>query len=148
MHSPTRVLFVCDGSAARSQMAEGLLRTLGGSGFEVHSAGLVPEGLHPLAIEVMKEIDIDISGQGVHHLNDFEEVQFDYVISLCDEARESCLAFPRDGHNLHWQSDDPTEAPASGQASEEATLAAFRRTRDQLRQQIGQWLPEVPPSKG
>lgn len=139
MHHPIRVLFVCDGGSARSQMAEALLRTLGGKDFEVRSAGLEPEALNPLASKVMQEIGIPVAGQHVNHINDYEAIQFDYVITLCDQARDSCLAFPRDIDNLHWSCPDPTEA----QGSEEKRLVAFRNARDHIRKQIEIWIPEA-----
>jgi arsenate reductase len=131
MSQPLRVLFVCDGNAARSQMAAGLLRHLGGSAFEVYSAALEAAAPQPQAIAAMQEIGIDIAGQPTPHIDEYEALQFDYVISLCEEAKESCLAFPRDRENLHWQCDAPDPA------------AAFRLVRDQLRRQIEQWLPTV-----
>lgn len=139
MQKPKHVLFVCDGNATRSRMAEGLLRALGGGGFEVYSAGLEPGTPHPQAIAALAETDIDITGRPIPHLDDYEDIQFDFVITLCEEARESCLAFPRDREILHWKCDDPTEV----QGSAKAVLTAFRRARDQLREQIEAWLPEA-----
>ncbi|TCS71742.1 arsenate reductase [Sulfuritortus calidifontis] len=136
MPTPQRVLFLCDGNAARSQMAEGLLRALGGPGFEVHSAGLEPRPLHPLAVEAMAEAGIDIAGQRSKHLNEFLDTRFDRVITLCDRTRESCPDFPRDNETLHWAIDDPTAAPGT-QAEQ---LAAFRRARDAIRREIERWL--------
>ena len=131
MAHPLRVLFVCDGSVARSQMAAGLLRHLGGNDFEVYSAGLEAAAPQPQAIAAMQEIGIDIASLPTPHIDDYEALQFDYVISLCEEAKESCLAFPRDRENLHWQCDVPNSAVAYGQV------------RDQLRRRIEQWLPTV-----
>lgn len=137
MHNPLRVLFMCDGNAARSQMAEGLLRSLGGNSFEVHSAGLEPRPLNPIAVNVMSEVDIDISTQRSKHLNEHLDTQFDYVITLCDRTRESCPDFPRDNEVLHWSIDDPTLA----QGTEEEKLAIFRHVRDQIRALLERWIP-------
>jgi arsenate reductase len=136
MHEAIRVLFVCDGGSARSRMAEAMLRAAGGDRFEVRSAGLEVEALSPLAAEVMHEIDINLTGTPTHLLNDFEDTQFDYVISLCDEAKASCLSFPRDAHNLHWTCPDPTLA----QGTHQERLAAYRRARDDLKRQLESWL--------
>lgn len=135
MHHPIRVLFVCDGGASRSLMAEALLNAQRDGHFEVHSAGLDPEVPAAAAIEAMREIGIELPASPVHYLNDFEQQQFDYLITLCDEAKESCIAFQRDGHNLHWSCPDPGEAPGTA----EELLDAYRALRDRLRQQIGEW---------
>src|SRR5574340_935576 len=95
-HYPVRVLFLCTGNSARSQMAEGLLRSMGGQDFEVRSAGLEPKELNPLAVKAMAESNIDISSQRSKHLNEYLDIQFDYVITVCDRARDSCPTFPRD----------------------------------------------------
>lgn len=139
MNHPIRVLFLCDGNADRSQMAEGLLRALGGKRFEAYSAGIEPAGLSPFAVAVMGEIGIDISAHSSKDLNVFEDRQFDYVVTLCQSARDSCIAFPRDAHNLHWQCRDPSEA--RGNTSER--MEAYRAARDELRSMIGQWLEEI-----
>ena len=139
MHYPVRVMFLCTGNSARSQMAEGLLRSMGGKDFEVYSAGLEPQGLNPLAVKAMAEINIDISGQRSKHLNEFQEIQFDYMITVCDRARESCPSFPRDSENIHWSYDDPVEA----QGSEEDKLAVFRRVRKEISQRLSIWIPAV-----
>lgn len=136
MHIPIRVLFLSDGNSARSQMAEALLRSVGGDRFAVHSAGLSePQSLHPLAVQVMAEIDLDISGQRGKHLNEYLDTQFDYIITLCDRAKESCPDFPRDNETLHWHLDDPTEA----RGSDAEKLLVFRRVRDELRSDMERW---------
>ena len=135
MHTPVRVLFLCDANAARSQMAEALLRKTGGKAFEVHSAGLDPQPLHPLAVKVMQEIDVDITGQRSKHLNEYMDTQFDYVITLCDQVKSSCAAFMRDNVTEHWQSEDPLEA----KGTDEQKLAVFRRVRDEIRQKVEVW---------
>jgi len=120
-------------------MAEALLRGMGGGGFEVHSAGIEEEVLSPLAVEAMHEIGIEAGSGPTQALNDFEDLQFDYVISLCDEVKSACLSFPRDAHNLHWSCPDPTLE----EGTRDEQLAAFRRTREQLQQQLKDWLAEM-----
>ena len=137
MHTPVRVLFLSDSNSARTQMAEALLRSLGSNRYDVHSAGLdEPAPLHPLAIQVMAEVGLDISGQRSKHLNDYLDTQFDHVITLCDRARVVCPDFARDSETLHWQVDDPAAAPGT----DAARLAAFRRVRDELRQSLEDWI--------
>lgn len=136
MHTPVRVLFLCDANAARSQMAEALLRKIGGKSFEVHSAGLDPQPLHPLTVKVMQEIDVDMAGQCSKHLNEYMDTQFDYVITLCDQVKSSCAAFMRDNVTEHWQSEDPLEA----QGTDEQKLVVFRRVRDEIRQKVDAWV--------
>ncbi len=139
MHTPIRVLFLCDANAARSQMAEVLLRKIGGKAFEVHSAGLDPQPLHPLAVKVMQEIDVDMEGQRSKHLNEYMDTQFDYVITLCYQVKSSCAAFMRDNVTEHWQSEDPLEA----KGSDEQKLAVFRRVRDEIRQKVEAWAGKI-----
>jgi len=141
MHTPVRVLFLCDANSARSQMAEALLRKVGGNAFGVHSAGLDPKPLHPFAVKVMREIDLDIADQQSKHLNEFMDTQFDYVITLCDQVRSSCAAFMRDNVTEHWQCEDPLEA----KGSDEQKLAVFRRVRDEIRQKVETWVGKIRP---
>ncbi|HZO99799.1 MAG TPA: arsenate reductase ArsC [Terriglobia bacterium] len=122
-----RVLILCTGNSARSQMAEGWLRHLAGDRFEVASAGTRPVGLNPNAVQVMAEVGIDISGHRSKSVDDFSGQQFDYVITVCDSARESCPVFPAPGKRLHHNFEDPAPAPAGEQ------LAVFRKVRDQIR---------------
>lgn len=138
-HYPVRVLFLCTGNSARSQMAEGLLRSMGGQDFEVRSAGFEPRELNPLAVKAMAESNIDISSQHSKHLNEYLDIQFDYVITVCDRVLDSCPTFPRDSENIHWGYDDPTAA----QGTEEEKLAVFRRVRDEIRQHLVTWVPAV-----
>jgi arsenate reductase len=121
-------------------MAEGLLRHDGGSAFEVSSAGTKPSHLCPEAIAVMKEIGIDISGHRSKSVDEFAGQPFDYVITVCDNAKESCPVFPAPTKRIHWS----LEAPAAVQGSEEKRLAEFRRVRDQLRSLLGQFAQEKP----
>jgi len=136
----TRVLFLCTHNSARSQMAEGLLRALGGEDFEVHSAGTIATRLRPEAIQVMAEVGVDIRGQISKTLDRYAGQAFDYVITVCDSANESCPAFPGARHRLHWSIQDP----AAADGDEQARLAAFRKARDELRSQI-QPLIELEP---
>ena len=137
MHRRVRILFLSDSNSARTQMAEALLRSLGSNRYDVHSAGLdEPAPLHPLAIQVMAEVGLDISGQRSKHLNDYLDTQFDHVITLCDRARVVCPDFARDSETLHWQVDDPAAAPGT----DAERLAAFRRVRDELRQSLEDWI--------
>ena len=120
-----RVLFLCTGNSCRSQMAEGLLRHLAGDRFEALSAGTRPAGLNPGAIEVMREIGIDISTHRSRHVDEFVAQEFDWVITVCDSARETCPVFPGAAARLHWSFDDP--AAATGSVQERR--AVFRRRR-------------------
>jgi len=128
-----RVLFVCTHNSARSQMAEGLLRRLGGDRFEVHSAGTEATRVRPLAIAAMRELGIDISTQTSKTLDPYVDQLFDYVITVCDDANESCPIFPNATHRLHWSLPDPSKA--TGTKAEQ--LAVYRQVRDDLRARIG-----------
>jgi len=125
----TRVLVLCTGNSARSQMAEGLLRHDAGERFEVASAGTKASFVRPEAIAVMREVGIDISGHRSKNVDEFDGQKFDYVITVCDNARENCPVFFGAAQRLHHDFEDP--AAATG--SEEERLAVFRRVRDQLR---------------
>lgn len=124
-----RVLILCTGNSARSQMAEGLLKHLAGDRFEVHSAGTNPGSVRPEAIAVMKEIGIDIAGNRSKHVDEFGGEAFDYVLTVCDNAAQNCPVYPGHGNRIHQSFEDP----ASVQGSEEERLATFRRARDQIR---------------
>lgn len=136
MDYPIRVLFLCTGNSCRSQMAEALLRTLGGDDFEVFSAGTEPQGLHPLAVRAMGEIGIDITGQRSKHLHGFLAQRFDYVITVCDRIRDNCPTFPGDTQRIHWSYDDPAEA--TGDMEEQ--LRVFRRVRNEISERIRIWV--------
>jgi len=136
MHIPIRVLFLCTGNSARSQMAEGLLRSLGGADFEVYSAGTEPKGLNSLAVEVMHETGIDISRHESKSLDRYLGVSFDYIITVCDRARDNCPTFPGDNQRIHWGYDDP--AVATG--SREQQLAVFRRVRNEISERLRLWI--------
>jgi len=127
-----RVLILCTGNSARSQMAEGLLRHDGGERFEVHSAGTVPSFVRPQAIEAMREIGIDISGHRSKSVDEFAGQEFDYVITVCDNANENCPVFPGKTKRIHWSFDDPAEALGT----EEEKLAVFRRVRNEIAEKL------------
>ena len=132
-----RVLFVCTGNSCRSHMAEGLLRALANDRYEVASAGSKPAGqVHPLAVAAMAEIGIDISAHVSQHLDEFADQAFDYVITVCDNARRACPTFPGSSRQLHWSFDDP--AAASGNTEQQ--MRVFRRVRDEIRHRVRRFL--------
>lgn len=139
MPAKQRVLVLCTGNSARSQMAEGLLRRAAGDRFEVFSAGTAPSHVRPEGIAVMRELGIDISGHRSKSVDEFTGQPFDYVLTVCDNARESCPLFPGNAITIHRSFDDP--AMRSG--SEQERLAAFRRVRDELRE----YLADFPPAR-
>jgi arsenate reductase (thioredoxin) len=130
------VLILCTGNSARSQMAEGLLRHDAGDRFEVASAGTHPSSVRPEAIAVMKEIGIDISGHRSKSVDEFATRSFDYVLTVCDNAKETCPIYPGHGNRLHHSFEDP----AAVEGSNKDRLAAFRKVRDDIRQ----YLKDVP----
>ena len=136
--SKSRVLILCTGNSARSQMAEGLLRHEAGDRFEVHSAGTKPSMVRPEAIAVMKEVGIDISGHRSKSVDEFAGQDLDYVITVCDNARESCPLFPGNTARMHW----PFQDPAAVQGSDEERRAEFRKVRDQIHRRIMVFLGE------
>jgi arsenate reductase len=130
--SKPKVLFLCTGNSARSQMAEGYLRHVAGDRFEALSAGIDPRGLNPLAVEAMREIGIDISRQKSKDVVGFLGQYIPYIVTVCDNAREHCPIFPRSYKFLHWSLDDP----AAVQGSHDQRLAVFRRVRDMIVEKI------------
>jgi arsenate reductase (thioredoxin) len=127
-----KVLFLCTGNSARSQMAEGLLRSEAGNRYEVFSAGTHPAPVRPEAIAVMKELGVDISSQRSKSVEEYAGQSFDYVVTLCDDARNSCPVFAAAAKHLHWGTEDPAEATGT----EEQRLAEFRRIRDRILSRI------------
>ncbi|MEW5914562.1 MAG: arsenate reductase ArsC [Thermodesulfobacteriota bacterium] len=127
-----RILFLCTGNSCRSQMAEVLTNHLRGEEFEAFSAGVQPHPLDPRAVTVMAELGLDISGQRSKDVSEFLDQQFDYVVTLCDHARESCPFFPGAARRVHAGFDDPPLL-ATGARSEEEALAIYRRVRDQIK---------------
>jgi arsenate reductase (thioredoxin) len=130
--SKPKVLFLCTGNSARSQMAEGYLRHVAGGEFEPLSAGTEPKGLNPLAVEAMGEIGIDISRQRSKDVREFVGQTIPYVVTVCDNAKRQCPIFPHTYKSLHWSLEDPAEA----RGSHEEKLAVFRRVRDEIRQRV------------
>ncbi len=135
----TRVLFVCTGNSARSQIAEALLRERGGEAFEAHSAGSEPAGLNPLTVRVLAEDGIDVGDAESTHVDAYVGATWDYVITVCDHARESCPVFPHAGAQLHWSLEDP----AAAEGGDEQRMAAFRATREEVRARIDAFVGEV-----
>lgn len=135
---PLRVIFVCTHNSARSQMAEGMLRAWGGDAYEVASAGTERTQVRPEAIAVMRELGIDISHHRSKTLEPFLGQPFDWLITVCDQAREACPTLPGVARQLHWSVDDPSLAVGD----EEARLAAFRSARDDLASRIRSFLEE------
>ena len=137
------VLILCTGNSARSQMAEGLLRHEAGDRFEVFSAGTKPSLVRAEAIAVMREIGIDISAHRSKSVEEFAGKDLDYVITVCDNAKESCPIFPAKTLRMHW----PFPDPAAVQGSDEERRAAFRKVRDQIHDRIGVFLREGTPGR-
>jgi arsenate reductase len=133
---PIRVLVVCTGNSARSLMAEGLIRHKGGSNFDVHSAGTDPRGINPLTRGILAEAGIDSSWARSKSVNEYLGQEFDYVITVCDEARQVCPVFPGVHQSLHWGYEDPAEATGT----EDERLAVFRRVFIQLGERINQFV--------
>ncbi len=127
-----KVLILCTGNSNRSQMAEGVLRHYGSSRYEVFSAGTLPSSVNPVAIQVMKEIGIDISGHRSKHVDEFKGQTFDYVITVCDNAKASCPFFPGPTKRLHWEFPDPPH----GETVTESVVAEFRKVRDRIHEKF------------
>lgn len=136
----TRVLFLCTGNSARSQMAEAFLRAYGGEAFEVYSAGLEPKGMNPFTVRVMNEIGFDLRGQYSKGVDQYlGKVLFQYLITVCDHADKNCPAiWPGVSRRMHWSFEDP----AALEGSEEEKLAKFRAVRDQISRKVQGWLAE------
>ena len=128
----TRVLILCMGNSCRSQMAEGIVRHYGSDQFEVESAGSEPSKVNPIAIEVMKEIGIDISGHRSKHVKEFLGKHFHTIITVCDKANESCPIFPGPAQRLHWAFSDP---PHAKEVTEEVK-DEFRKVRDMIHEKF------------
>jgi arsenate reductase len=136
MTTRAKVLFICTHNSARSQMAEGFLRHLSGGAIEAASAGTEPGKLHPLAVEVMAERGIDVSGHHAKSLDAFLQEPFDYVVTVCDDAREACPIFPNAHRRLHWSFPDPSRV----KGTREERLAFFRAIRDAIRTRVEEFL--------
>jgi arsenate reductase (thioredoxin) len=130
-----RILVLCTGNSARSQMGEGLFRHIGREGWEVHSAGTKPSVVRPEAVAVMMELGIDLTGHRSKSVDEFASQSFDYVVTVCDNARDNCPVFPANAKRIHWSLEDP----AAVEGTEEVRLAAFRRIRDELRGRVNEF---------
>lgn len=139
MSSKPRVLFLCTGNSCRSQMAEAWTRYLKGDLFDPYSAGVETRDVDPRAIKVMAEIGIDISGQQSKHVDTLIDLEFDYVVTVCDHAREACPFFPAKTKLIHWGFPDPPQLAAAAQNEEDA-LKHFRNVRDE----IGHFVERLP----
>jgi protein-tyrosine-phosphatase len=137
---PIRVIFVCTGNSARSQMAEALLRRDGGPAFEVVSAGVSPRGVHPMTIAALDKVGIDISGARSKAVGEFLGQRFDYVITVCDRAAEECPVFPGASQRLHWSLEDPAAEP-----DPPSQRRACERVAEELKTRLRSFLaqPEV-----
>jgi arsenate reductase len=135
-----RLLVLCTGNSARSQMGEGLFRAEGGDGYEVFSAGTKPSIVRPEAIAAMKEIGIDISSHRSKPVDEFAGQNFDYVVTVCDYARDNCPVFPGGTERIHWSFEDP----AAVEGDESERLAAFRRIRNQIHERVKTFFAGCP----
>ncbi len=135
--SKKSVLILCTGNSARSQMAESLLRSMAGDRFEVASAGTRPSAVRPEAIQAMKEIGIDLSGHRSKSVDEFIGQPIDYVITVCDNANETCPVFPAGTSRMHWPFEDP---PPPGKGTEEERLSIFRTVRDKMKARLAKEL--------
>jgi arsenate reductase (thioredoxin) len=136
MNDKKKVLILCTGNSARSQMAEGLLRHDAGGKFEVASAGVAPSHVRPEAIALMNELGIDISTHRSKSVDEFAGQEFDYVITVCDNANEQCPVFPGKTKRIHWSFEDP----AAAQGDEGVRLSVFRRVRDEIRERLREFV--------
>lgn len=134
MKKKIKVIFVCTGNSCRSQMAEGLLRYLAGDRFEVFSAGTHPSRVHPISIRVMKELGINISTHTSDPLDKYFGHGIDYVITLCDNAREFCPTFPGNSKKIHWSIDDPFRS----WRDDHKIIGRYRKTRDEIQERLEQ----------
>ncbi|WP_343566695.1 arsenate reductase ArsC [Sphingobacterium sp.] len=133
-----KILVLCTGNSCRSQIAEGFLRHFAGSRAEVYSAGIETHGVNPKAIQVMAEAGIDISSHTSNHVNEYAAIDFDYVITVCDNAKESCPYFPSRAKKLHYNFPDPAKATGT----EEEVMNEFRRVRDLIKTYSSEFVAE------
>ena len=132
MDDEIRVLFLCTGNSARSIIAAALLKRIGGDEFEVYSAGTHPKGINPYTVRVLREADIDMTGERSKDVAEFTGQSFDYVITVCDTAAEECPIFPGAPHRIHWSFTDP----AAVEGTDDEKLAAFQRTVQAMRTRL------------
>ncbi|HKO43844.1 MAG TPA: arsenate reductase ArsC [Pyrinomonadaceae bacterium] len=143
MSEKKRVLILCTGNSARSQMAEGLLRHDAGNIFDVYSGGVQPTLVRPEAVEAMNDIGIDISSHRSKSVDEFAGQEFDYVITVCDNANEQCPVFPGNTKRIHWSFEDPAASEGDG----DARLAVFGRVRDEIRLQLRRFAQSTSKQK-
>ncbi len=136
-----RILFLCTGNSARSQMAEGLARHLGKEKIEAHSAGIEPKGLNPLAVTAMDEMGMDIRGQQSKGIDDDLILGMDWVVTVCGNAEDRCPVLPGSVRRLHW----PLEDPAAAEGEEFDRLVVFKKVRDELQVRLRDFLAEILP---
>lgn len=136
MPNKKKVLFLCTGNSCRSQIAEGFLRHLASKDFEALSAGTKPSRLNPLAVKIMEEKGIDISGQYSQSIDEFLNESLDYIITVCDHAKETCPVFPGTAERIHWSFRDPADA----KGSEKEKMTVFREIRDSIEKNIKNFL--------
>jgi arsenate reductase len=130
-----KILFLCTGNSCRSQMAEGWAKKLKPDTLDAYSAGVEPHGMNARAVKVMAEVGVDLSGHYSKHLDELKDVPFDYVVTVCDHANETCPMFPGKGKRLHVGFDDPPQLARAAKSEEEA-LGHYRRVRDEIREFI------------
>ena len=131
-----KVLFICTGNSCRSQMAEGLLRHLAGDRFEVFSAGTHPSHVHPMSISIMEELGIDISHHTSDDIDQYLGQGIDFVITVCDSAKELCPTFPEGTENIHWSIPDPF----TGWSDDERFITNYRSCRDLIKEHLGEFI--------
>ena len=136
MKNKKKVIFICTGNSCRSQMAEGLLRSMADDMFEVYSAGSHPSRVHPVAIKVMKELNIDISRHTSDPIDKYFNYGIDYVITLCDSAKKLCPTFPGNAKNIHWSIEDPFRS----WKNDHKIIGRYRKTRDEIKERIEQFI--------
>jgi arsenate reductase len=131
-----KIIFLCTGNSCRSQMAEGFMRNMAGDKFQVVSAGVEPTQVNPYAIKAMAEVDIDISSHKSKSVNEFLNQKFDYVITVCNHARQVCPVFPGQNQDIHWDIEDP----ANFKGSEQDKIKFFRKIRDEIKEKCLEFL--------
>jgi arsenate reductase len=136
MENKIKVIFICTGNSCRSQMAEGLLRAIAADRFKVYSAGSHPSRVHPIAVKVMKELDIDISHHTSDPIDKYFGEEIDFVITLCDNAKQFCPTFPGNAKKIHWSVDDPFRS----WKNDHNIIGRYRKTREELRERIEQFI--------
>ena len=143
MSGEAKVLILCTGNSARSQMAEGLLRSMAGDRFAVFSAGTKPSFVRPEAIVAMRELGVDLSSHRSKSVDEYRDASFDYVITVCDNANESCPLFAGKAERIHWSFEDP----AAVEGGEETRLGSFRKIRDQIAGRMRSFVEDTDESE-